>query len=170
MELKILQTFWIWSISCAIKFIEMITSFTFIQREMVWMHNKIHQTYMLVSLLSRQIQSPAQCCDAGKCVIVTSAWWALPFPPARCLSGSPHLCLQPTRLLLFPAQCYVLLSKYVRGWGDSVCTSVCQSTHFIPLELCKSQNLGQELLFQSHFQLLNMQFTSKDLRWIRLAA
>lgn len=54
---------------------------------------------------------------ARKCVIVTSAWWAPPVRPARCLTGSPWACLslQPTRLLLFPAQCYVLLSKYVRG-------------------------------------------------------
>lgn len=58
----------------------------------------------------------AQWRGARKCVIVTSAWWALPVRPARCLTGSPWACLsvQPTRLLLFPAQCYVLLSKYVR--------------------------------------------------------
>lgn len=59
--------------------------------------------------------SLAQWCGARKSVIVTSAWWALPVLPACCLAGAPWACLslQPTRLLLFPAQCYVLLSKYI---------------------------------------------------------
>lgn len=55
--------------------------------------------------------------------------------PACCLTGSPWVCLslQPTRPLLFLAQCYVLLSKYVRWCGGGVvCTSVCQSDYFTP--------------------------------------
>lgn len=88
-------------------------------------------------------------------VVVSRVWWALPVPPARCLSGSPCRSLQPTRLLLFPTQCYVLLSKYVRERGKnlSVHLSVSQS----PSQQHEFQNVGQELCFHMHVQLFNMQ-------------
>lgn len=100
---------------------------------------------------------------ARKCVIVTSARRALPVRSAHCLTGLPwaRLSLQPTRLLLFPAQCYVLLSKYVKGGEKkSVCTSVCQSGYF---------TFGLWAVFSSSLsisQLLKVQHITVVLCWI----
>lgn len=85
---------------------------------------------------------------ARKCVIVTSARRALPVRSAHCLTGLPwaRLSPQPTRLLLFPAQCYVLLSKYVKGGGQSLSVRLSVNQVISPL--------GYGLFSHRHFQLV----------------
>lgn len=90
----------------------------------------------------------AQWHGVRKCVVVTSAWWALPIGQACCLTGSPWACLslQPTRPLLFPAQCYVLLSKYVRE--KKMRLYICLSVGlFHPLQGCRVLGFGLRAVF-----------------------
>lgn len=127
--------------------------------------NNIFWTWMLWGSVTELHVCLVHQCGARKCVIVTSAWWVLPVRPARCLTGSPWACLslQPTRLLLFSAQCYVLLSKYVREKKKNV--SVHLSVSQVISTLAGARVLGFRAVFTQSLsisQILKTQMYSRS--------